>query len=301
MNINDLNYLINCIANILDIVSYISTDVLMLRIVLIGASALFIWSAIIVPDKESIFFNVIYLLINFCQACYLLWMMRPIEFEDEDIENVYNKIFAPPLTAMSKLDFQLLVENGYLRRMEKGLSYSEDGNLVDQLSILISGKIDCVRYEVDKYGKKKEKVVNSIESFEFIESPQWLTRRQDFDQTFVGRMRAGEDCHYLTWKLDELDVLISHYPQYKSFIDAVVGSDVARKILKMDANIEELSDGTVTCYIVCSCLIECYCVLQSLFILMLTNHLQPMIRLNSILPSLPPIIKSMALNLRLLL
>ena len=253
MNINDLNYLINCLANILDIVSYISSDILLLRIVLVAASALFIWSAIIVPDPESIFFNIIYLLINFFQICYLLWMMRPIEFENEDIENVYNRVFAPPLTAMSKLDFQLLVENGFLRKIEKGQSYSEDGSMVDNLSILISGKIECVRFEVDKYGKKKDKVVNTIESFEFIESPQWLTRRKDFDQSFVGRMRASEDCHYLTWKLDELDALIINYPQYKSYIDAVVGSDVAHKILKMDANLEELPDGMLFGLFVFSC------------------------------------------------
>ena len=220
------------------LISYLSNNILVLRFVLAAASVcLFVWSVVTLNIGVDVcIWNGVFFFINVFHGLYLLWQMRPVQFRNEDFKDVYEKAFAAPHSAMSQNEFAHLSSIGYVRELKRGSCYAEQGNKTHSLSILLSGTMDVFTTN-DNTLSGKDVLINRIRPFEFIDSPQWITRRRNPNQTFLVTLRAAEDCRYVMWPMEALENLLTKYPQFQTYLDGVVGCDVAAKLLDVDASI----------------------------------------------------------------
>lgn len=62
------------------------------------------WNVICAPDVFAWYFT--FMLLNVCQLLYILYQMRPIEF-DPDLEQIYESLFSP--MAVSRIQFKRLL------------------------------------------------------------------------------------------------------------------------------------------------------------------------------------------------
>eukprot|EP01034_Spumella_vulgaris_P032684 gene32684-40338_t len=160
--------------------------------------------------------------------------MRPVKFKDEDFKNMYTKVFAAPQSAMTPVEFNIKIAHmATVHHLKKGELYAELGSKLEYLSVLISGQLQVC--DVSPSGA--EVAVNEVLPFEFIDSPQWLIRHKVPDQKFVVVLRATEDSKYIGLPLEKLEHLLTNHPEFKSYFDGVVGSDVAEKLLHVDPSI----------------------------------------------------------------
>lgn len=220
--------------------SYISPNLIFLRFVLAcGSVFLFAWSvATLGVGVDVCIWNGVFFIINVSQGCYLLWKLRPIKFKNQMFEDLYDNVFAPPLTAMCRAEFLELSNRALVRELQPGTAYATAGDCAHNLSILISGSLD-VWNRVK--GSSKEIVVNTVKSFEFIDSPQWLVRKQkDHKQNkFIVSLRAGnEECCYIMWPTEALEDLFKTNPQIRSHMESAIGRDVAYKLLSVDSIVQ---------------------------------------------------------------
>jgi CRP-like cAMP-binding protein len=233
-------------------VSYLSSNILVLRFVLATASlCLFLWAFFVINiGLDTCIWNAVFFLINVCHGGYLLWMMRDVKFKSQEFEDVYTSTFAAPMSAMSRTDFLLLTSIGYVRDLNANSSYSDRGNKIHSLSILVSGKMGVYTLlpgphsttsfsTSDKY--QEEALVNEIYPFQFVDSPQWMNRydskvfAKDIEAgVFHVTIRAIEDCRFIMWPIEAIDDLIKHHPRFLIYLESVMGRDVAMKLLCTD-------------------------------------------------------------------
>lgn len=238
------------VAMSLYFVSYLSTNILVLRFVLASASiCLIFWAAFdLAVSVDTIAWNGVFFIINLCHGSYILWQMRPVKFKSPVFEDVYSKTFAAPMSAMSRNDFKTLSSVGYVRELKAGSSYADRGNKVHSLSILISGKMGVYSHAKNTDGVAKESLVNYIKPFHFLDSPQWMNhlRRGNDDATdvFLVTLRANEDCKYVMWPIEALEELCEEHPRFRTYLESVVGFDVARKMLATDLLRIESKNGS---------------------------------------------------------
>lgn len=209
----------------------------MLRFVLASASlCIFLWSLLILNiSLDTCVWQGVFFIINIFHGSYLLWKLRPIKFKSQEFEDLYQQVFASPRSAMGRLDFMELSNLGYLRELDKGASFAEWGSKVHSLSILMSGRIEVINFEPRSCSSRNEVSINTIEPFEYIESPQWIIQnREKCDQRFVVAIRASTNCRYITWPIENLQRLFDKDPRFLVFIENTVGYDVAHKLLKTD-------------------------------------------------------------------
>ncbi len=137
---------------------------------------------------------------------------------------------------MTSKEFQLLSSISLVRELRRGSSYADHGNKPHNLSILVSGEMEVCNYhrDVTTGGADREVVVNTIRPFEFVDSPQWISRNRVPDQVFLVTLRATEDCRYIMWPMEALETLFESHPQFKTYLECVVGCDVAEKLMHLD-------------------------------------------------------------------
>lgn len=220
------------------LISYISWDILVLRFVLATASVfLFVWGFKDLGgvSVDTCAWNGVFFCINLCHGIYLLWQMRPVKFRSLDYENIHAKFFKGALSAMTSKEFQLLSSVSLVRELRRGSSYADHGNKPHSLSILVSGKMEVCNFQRDgATGAQREVVVNVIQPFEFIDSPQWISRNRAPDQVFLVTLRAAEDCRFIMWPMETLEKLFKTHPHFKTHLECVVGCDVAEKLMQLD-------------------------------------------------------------------
>ena len=224
-------------------ISYISWDILVLRFVLASASVfLFTWGFMDLGgvSVDTCTWNAVFFCINMSHGIYLLWQRRPVQFLSPDYENIHKKLFDGAQSAMTSKEFQLLSSLSLVRELRKGSSYADHGNKPHNLSILVSGSVDVINYHHNKdKGTDQEIVVNVVQPLEFIDSPQWISRHRVPNQRFLVTLRAAEDCRYIMWPMEALEKLFETHPQFKTYLECVVGCDVAEKLMHLDRQQKE--------------------------------------------------------------
>jgi len=219
-------------------ISFMTRDLLVLRFVLAIASVFLALWAVLVLDiaVDTLSWNCMFFILNFTHGCILLYQLRPVKFKSEELEQVYDRMFAPPLTPMSRRDFLEMSNLGFVRELKAGSTFVETGNKSHNLSIMISGHMSASNVGMVS---KQEVILNEVGAFEFIDSPQWISRAKNPDQIFKVTLRATENCRFVMWPVESLDELIKRKPLFKYYIDSVVGCDVAMKLFEMDERIQD--------------------------------------------------------------
>eukprot|EP00755_Sulcionema_specki_P014176 Sspe_Gene.55982::Locus_30798_Transcript_1_1_Confidence_1.000_Length_1451::g.55982::m.55982/K21108/BVES; blood vessel epicardial substance len=209
------------LANVFLFLSYVSFDILVLRFVLAAASFCFcMWAWFVLKvSLDTFIWNGVFFLINVCHGCYLLWQKRPVKFGSDELEQIYEEVFST--IGMSRMDFKLLSDVGFVRTLKAGSTYVDQGGHTHYLSVLISGTM-----VVTKDGTR----VNDILPNEFLDSPQWAGRAS----LFTVALHAKEDCRYLMWPVENLERLTSREPRFKAYLEGACGVDIAHKLFASD-------------------------------------------------------------------
>lgn len=241
------------------LISYATVDLLPLRIVLaIGSLLLALWGLLILDvSVDTTVWNLLFFVINSIQAILLLWKKRPIKFVHVAHESIYQEVFSK--VGISRLDFKSMVKVGFLRSLKAGSYYIEAGNVVNNLSLLYQGKLELYRKRSDRV-----QTVNLCEKWEFVEAPEWAARFnrrvrkgtgpkpatphapgvsddecvllewQDAETINVSA-KAAENCLFLTWPVEELEVFLIKHPHIVAPFNALVGADVAKKLFRAES------------------------------------------------------------------
>lgn len=225
-------------ANGFLLMSYISSNILFLRIILsIGGVWFIIWmynfeGGIIF---DGILWNYVTLLINIRHSVILFYAKRPIVF-DKDREQIYLQKFKG---IMPRSDFKILSKNTFIRELRKDRYYAQRGDTCNNLSVIISGRIIIVRKDKEDsiMSKNSENIIYQtteeqyIMPNEFIDSPEWIMRKTK--NKFSVSMLVDKNCKILIWPYEILNVILKKNPHLEPSLTGVLGIDVSNKIFKI--------------------------------------------------------------------
>lgn len=222
--------------------SYWTSNMIALRFMTIVAYIFFISSAFyidLVPYTDSLTWTFIFIMINIHQIIKLFYQKRPIVF-DPFREKIYVNMFQGIMTRVS---FKALTKNSLLRDLSRDRFYCKNGDRCSNLSILIYGKMrvlyppkkkDTYDNNGDLYDNDETKMdkINYIKDNEFIDSPQWMLRKdKKKGKRFTYTIIADTDCKYLTWSREFLVELLEKYPELEQPLLGSLGLDVSSKVL----------------------------------------------------------------------
>lgn len=253
------------LANLCLLLSYSAKDVLILRVLLMGAGLFFVlWGSIVLSvSVDTVAWNSVFTIINAYRATEVAWSRRPVKFDREEHDKIYNQVFGP--LGIGRLEFKLMVEEGLLRKIRAGTTFLEAGNEANNLSLIYSGTMDII--SAPKDGRPPEQV-GTLHPMQFVESPQWAragrlrktsrlgSSNRNIDQNidkntedeelgFISNSRydamreastvdvtfiASTDVVFYTWPIERLLDFMWKHPNVTAPINAVIGNDVASKL-----------------------------------------------------------------------
>jgi len=170
--------------------------------IVIYAVLMIIWSSELVANaKDQLAYACITLIVNFAHWILILHHMRPITLNDY-LHNLWHKMFNMNGYNLELLDFyNLMQEKAFLKTYKSGQKYIEEGDVPQQLSILLSGRMSVYKRddwqrkslynahrtthherknqdrigEGQGYGDDKENAYcGAVYPYEFIDSYEWL-------------------------------------------------------------------------------------------------------------------------------
>lgn len=231
------------IGQVLFLGSYWTTNILLLRLLIIlGYFFFIIWSISVggKPSMDFYLFTYIYVLINIKKILELLYKKRPIIF-DELKEQIYLNTFEG---FMERDDFKELAKTSLIRELPKGGFYCKIKDRCNNLSILIKGRI--------RVFKNSENIKCSfINENDFIDSAEWLLKyqtnkvkqnsskiqsklklppRKPKGRRFNYYMKADDECIYLTWPREILYEQLKLNPELEQKLNGALGIDVSYKL-----------------------------------------------------------------------
>ena len=217
--------------------SFITANVLLLRISLCLSFAIGIFSFWISPPPLHFSFMLWYfaiLLINMRHVAVILYDRRHITF-DADREDAYTLVFKEVLTRNS---FKTLASPSLIRVVNKGRNYIKVGDPCENLTLLLSGRIK----KIDTTGK-----VSFVNSGQFIDSPEWIMRTEAQGQRFNISFDAETECRLLVWPREMLNDLLGGHPDLERSLLGCLGIDVSRKVFLLDVvkSVSSLSEAAL--------------------------------------------------------
>ena len=227
--INKLNNWWYQLGQLTFIMSYWTTNILLLRILLIVGYLFFVISTTVlggIPSMDFYLFTYIYFIINLKKIMELMYSKRPIVF-DEYREQIYEHVFEG---IMTKSEFEELSKTALIRELPKGGFYCKIRDRCNNLSILVKGRL--------RIFKNSENIKTTfIEENEFIDSAEWLLKhskknkiKQDKGRRFNYYMKADDKCIYLTWPREILFEILKENEDLQTKLKGALGLDVSHKL-----------------------------------------------------------------------
>jgi hypothetical protein len=224
-----------------------------------------IWGGAFGMSLEQMIFAVGLILIN-------LWHLTMCILFDKTISvnpylmNLYHKMFDHDNINLEDVDFYNLVqEKAFLKTFQRGQFYCHEHDKPNQLSILLHGKMSI--YKHDDYQRKDIHLrhesthhqrivagedhdhhgayVGTVYPYEFIDSYEWLSMQgaggsegHGEHQMYQVSIKVSEDegvdeAVILTWKKPMLEAVFKEFPRLRTCMHAVVGKDIAEKMLRI--------------------------------------------------------------------
>lgn len=213
------------IAQIIFLGSYWTTNILLLRgLIILGYIFFIIWAIKNqdYPSMDFYMFTYIYIIINFKNIIQLLYEKRPIKFDDMR-EKVFEEVFDG---IMTRNEYIILSKISLIRELPKSGFYCKINDKCNNLSILIDGRI--------RIFKNSENIKTTfINNGEFIDSAEWLlknAKKRKGGKRFKYFMKADDNCIYLTWPREILAVTLKEHPEIQHKLDGALGIDVSKKL-----------------------------------------------------------------------
>lgn len=222
---------------------------------------LVIWAAVQAKALDHMIWNIGFFCFNFFHFVYLMLFEKRIVLNDY-LNNLWFQMFNEKHYNLELLDYyNLMQEKAFLKTYHEGQYYIQEADVPTQLSILLAGKMRITkRDDFQRRGvtmaheslasdlriesqTPEDNDVGVVYPYEFIDSYEWLSVQGDSQVPGVGSPREvtsqvsikceDEDCVVLTWKNSTLDAVFKEYPRLKVCISALVGKDIAEKMLRI--------------------------------------------------------------------
>lgn len=231
--IQDMNHWATQVGYIVFFASYWTTNVILLRLLIIIGYIFFTVSAFLtdsIPYMDVLTWTYIFVSINFKQILKILYDDRPIVF-DSFREKIYLNVFKG---IMKRSDFKTLTKNSLLRDLSKDRYYAKFGDRCSNLSILIYGKMKVYR-KINNENLYDDNNI-FINENEFIDSSQWMLRKnKKKGKRFTYSIQAFDNCKYLTWPREMLQELLDKNPELEQPLLGALGIDVSHKVLQNES------------------------------------------------------------------
>ena len=228
--VNDLNSVWYQAGQWIFLLSYWTTNILLLRILIILAYIFYIIWGLTESGKPSMdfyLFTYIFVVINIKKIVELLYSKRPIIFD-----NIREKIFIEIFEGiMSRTEYKELINTSLVRDLPKDSFYCKIRDKCNNLSILVKGRL--------RVFKNSENIKCSfINENEFIDSGEWLLKFQSQlkgtnkrkGRRFNYFIKADDDCLLLTWPREILAEKIKENSELEQKLNAALGIDVSHKL-----------------------------------------------------------------------
>jgi len=215
-------------ASLLLLLTYIMSDILKFRIMIIAVCINFIFYGMGSPlgiMVDLISFNIAYILINLYYVVSLLYSQRFVEFP-QAFEILYQR-FEPYVT---RAEFQSMVEIGLVRKERTNVSLHLQGDLVTSLTYIVNGIVKICSTENDKYS-----AVGYHRNGAFPEAAEWLKSDLDPSETtryntnFITEMPTV----YIKFPREPLVRLIINNPKFRFAFRSILGVEIAEALLHL--------------------------------------------------------------------
>lgn len=225
-----------------------------------------VWAFAFGESLEQGMFAVVLAIVNLLFFMYYIMFDKSIQVNGY-LHNLWTKMFNGYAGYnLEQLDFyHLMEEKAYLKTYKCGQVYIHEHDSPHQLSILLSGRMKLTKH--DGFQRKNHYVGNrtthaeralqsekgdtaycgSIYPYEFIDSPEWLAAQgtaiqaghghehhvHHHSQVSIIADHPEVDCVVLTWKREVLEAVFKERPRLRTCIHALVGKDIASKLLRI--------------------------------------------------------------------
>jgi CRP-like cAMP-binding protein len=236
----------------------------------------FIWVAIWGGEfgmaADQMAFAIAIVLINVYHFVITLIFEKPVTLNPY-LQNLWHKMFDQSGYNLEISDFyNLMQEKAFLKTYKKGQVYMHEHDVPDQLSILLAGKMSV--WKRDDFQRKsmflkhesthaerfyereqgREAFVGAVYPYEFIDSYEWLSSQGTAQISTLGiahghmtsqvTIKVSDDrdeCVVLSWKKEMLEAVFKEHPRLRTCIHALVGKDIAEKMLRITGHtVDEL-------------------------------------------------------------
>jgi len=223
------------ISNTLLLISYGFKSILYLRIVLALASLGFIlWSVFVLRlALDTILWNTAFFVINTGHVAKLLYDMRDIKF-DPDKHFVWENVFYRHLH-MDKHTFKELTDCCHIRVLRQGEYYAKLGDAVDDLAVLIHGKLEVYEHEEGEEGSSATVFLHQLISGEFVNSSEISWEKDHYDVS----IQCFESCRLLVWPKDYILHLRETNPELAGLMNGVTARDISKKLQLVENTLAE--------------------------------------------------------------
>jgi len=207
---------------------------------------------------DYLVWNVIMAFINLVQFFICLKHEEVVKL-DEHLTLLWENMFGPDHFNLEKIDFYYLVqERAQLETVVTPNKYLGEQDVPHRLSILIEGHMTITKS--DDWGRRdvtlavfqeenpedSDMIVGEVQPYEFIDSFEWLASGLDPSHSQVtikgsapavqneeeNKVEPGESV-VIYWHYDVLKEIFKQHPRLRACIMAMVGKDVAEKLLNI--------------------------------------------------------------------
>jgi len=195
---------------------------LLLRFFLGTAGFFFsMWAGIILCAADTLAWNIVFIVVNFGHASYMLYKMRRINFDDEN-ELVYTTLFES--LGIERWQYAPLANISTVKEIPNTeILAIENKTQGECVSIITSGSI-----RVEKHNK----FLNRLMPYAFIDSPEWIMSTQSggampvtYEVTVI-----SEGCVIIQWQRKTLLKILRTNTFVKNVFDSIIGRDIASKL-----------------------------------------------------------------------
>lgn len=210
------------IASILTMVAYLLRDILWLRFLTIlscFAGIVFNYVVPATPLWTVIWWNVLFAIINVVQIGIIIRERTGIDFteEEKELHETLFKNFAP-------FEFMKLMRIAHWRQVAPGDIVTVEGQTLDEVMMIYNGRLS-----VERGGKAFAELLdgNFIGEVSFISGG-----------AATATVRAVEPTRYLAWSKKEIDGLLNRNPTMRLAMQALLSSDLSRKLARRKPSFE---------------------------------------------------------------
>lgn len=213
-----LIHIIGNLAFILVACSFMVKDIIWLRFISITASicSIFYNSHVTAsPLWVPISWNLIFISLNFYHITKIIYGNRKVKLSSIELE-----LYQMSFSALNLMEFSKLIRMGEWRKAEVGTILIEEGQVMEELLMIYSGRVDIL---------VKNKKVNELKDGQFIGEMSFLSNHQA-----SATVKTVLPTEYVSWKQKDLKALVSRNPAIVFSLQAAMGAQMSLAIKEMN-------------------------------------------------------------------